>query len=118
MKITWPKAKKYNLAQQRKFKKLAEHCMSHYPKDSDLHKAVKGCFGAFEDFARKHAKVATKSKTTVRRKVSRRRKVAKRAAPKRRTTAKRRAPARRKTLRRRTTARRRTAPRRRTRRAA
>jgi hypothetical protein len=113
MKINWPKTKKYNLAQQRKFKKLAEHCMSHYPKDSDLHRAVKGCFGAFEDWARKHSKAMT-SKTTARRKVSKRRKVAKRAAPrrrstaKRRTTAKRRAPARRRTVRRRTTARRRT----------
>ena len=114
MKISWPKAKKYNLAQQRKFKKLAEYCMSHYPKDSDLHKAVKGCFGAFEQWSRTHAKAATKSRKTARRRTTAKR----RPTARRRTTAKRRAPARRKTARRRPTVRRRTGMRRRSRRAA
>lgn len=95
MKIHWPKTKKYTLAQQRQWKKLALYAMKNYPMDKDLHKAVKGCFGAFEDWARKNgSKAKPAARKTASRKTSKRRSVARkstrRTTPKRRISAKRR----------------------------
>ncbi len=90
MKISWPKASKYTLAQQRKWKKLAEYCNSHYPKDHDLHRAVKESFGAFQDWGRKQAGTTRTTKrtlTTMRRSSGKR--TTRRAAPSGRTTRRR-----------------------------
>jgi len=122
MKIKVANKKWATPSQQRCLKKLADHVVSHYPKDAGLHRAVKQALGAMDDAAKtlkQGAKSAPRRRKAVRttrrravRKVARRkgarrttRKVAKRTTRKAaRRTTRRAAPrrARRRTVRRRT----------------
>jgi len=90
MKIKVTTKKYASAAHQRAFKKLAHHVMGHYPKDSVLHKAVRGAFQAMDDAA---AKLGSGAKSTpVKRKARRKsakKRVARRAGPARRSAAKR-----------------------------
>ena len=101
MKISVAKKKWATTSHQRCCQKLANHVMSHYPKDSALHKAVRDSFKSMDAAATKLAKSSKKAAPARRRKTS-----AKRRTTARKRTARR--PAKR-TARRRTTARRRAA---------
>jgi hypothetical protein len=105
MKISVSKKKWYAKSHISSFERLAKHCMTHYPKDVVLHRAVKGCFKSMDACG---AKLWKASKTTPKRRTMKRRTVkrttARRASPKR--TATRRKMARRSAPKRRTTARR------------
>jgi len=95
MAIKVSSKKCFNASHKRSFQKLANYVTSHYPKDSDLQKAVRGAFKAMDDAAMKLGKgVKSASKRAMPKRRS-----AKRATPKRRTakrrTAKRSAPKRR-----------------------
>ncbi len=121
MKISVPKRKWAQVSHMRSWNKLAKHVMSHYPKDSTLHKAVRDSFKSMNDAATKLQKSAKKKaapkrarkstarrRTTARkgsaRKSTARRSTARRWAPKRRAAARRRTTARRRVLRRRKSA--------------
>ena len=111
MKIKVTSKKCFSGAHKRTWQKLANHVVSHYPKDSALHQAVRGAFRAIDASAVKLTKSAAKPA---------KRRTAKRSTVKRRTvkrsTAKRK-PAKRKTAKRRTASHRRvkrTTPRRHT----
>ena len=104
MKISVAKKKWATTSHQRCCQKLANHVMSHYPKDTALHKAVRESFKSMDAAATKLAKSSKKAsparrrKTTARRRTTARKRTARgpakrtarRAAPKRRTTARRR----------------------------
>ena len=82
-------AKKWQTAtSKRSWMKLAAHIASHYPKDKELHAAVRGMFKNTDAAVSRYGSSATKKRST-----SKPRRAAKRrSAPKRRSTAKRRAP--------------------------
>jgi hypothetical protein len=120
MKIAVKNYKWASTSHKRAWAKLAKHAMEHYPKDSDLAKAIRGSFEAMEDCHKKWEKAHGKTmparkpakKTTAKRRTTpKRRTTMKRATPKRRTasktTAKRRTMSKRATPKRRTMARRR-----------
>ncbi|MCH6561452.1 MAG: hypothetical protein IH800_03395 [Myxococcales bacterium] len=88
MAIKTSSKKCFTASHKQSFQKLANYVMSHYPKDTNLHKAVRGTFKAMDDAAAKLSKAASKKRAMPKRRS------AKRAAPKRRT-AKRSAPKRR-----------------------
>jgi len=97
IKVTSKKC--FTASHKQSFQKLANYVMSHYPKDTNLHKAVRGTFKAMDDAAAKMGKAgASKKRATPKRRT------AKRSAPKRRTarrrSAKRAAPKRRRMRRR------------------
>ena len=107
IKVTSKKC--FTASHKQSFQKLANYVMSHYPKDTNLHKAVRGTFKAMDDAAAKMGKAgASKKRATSRRRTLKRatpkRRTAKRSAPKRRTarrrSAKRAAPKRRRMRRR------------------
>ena len=124
MAIKISSKKCFTASHKQSFQKLANYVMSHYPKDANLHKAVRGTFKAMDDAAAKMSKAASKKRTMPKRRSAKRakprRRAAKRAAPKRRSvkrrTAKRSAPKRRSMKR--SAPKRRAMRRRRTRRAA
>jgi len=91
MKIKVTTKKYASTTHQRAFKKLADHAMNHYPKDTALHKAVRGAFQAMDDAAAKLGKDAKKSATAKRKpaRKSARKRVARKAGPARRKVAKR-----------------------------
>ena len=102
IKVTSKKC--FTASHKQSFQKLANYVMSHYPKDTNLHKAVRGTFKAMDDAAAKMGKAgASKKRATPKRRTAKRR-TAKRSAPKRRTarrrSAKRAAPKRRRMRRR------------------
>ncbi len=125
MAIKISSKKCFTASHKQSFQKLANYVMSHYPKDTNLHKAVRGTFKAMDDAAAKMSKAASKKRAMPKRRSAKRakprRRAAKRAAPKRRSvkrrTAKRSAPKRR-SMKRSTPKRRRAMRRRRSRRAA
>ncbi len=85
MAIKVSSKKCFNASHKRSFQKLANYVTSHYPKDSDLHKAVRGAFKAMDDAAMKLSKgVKSASK-----RAKPKRRTAKRSAPKRRSTKRR-----------------------------
>ncbi|TDJ00160.1 MAG: hypothetical protein E2O73_06365 [Deltaproteobacteria bacterium] len=88
MAIKTSSKKCFTASHKQSFQKLANYVMSHYPKDTNLHKAVRGTFKAMDDAAVKLSKATSKKRAMPKRRS------AKRAAPKRRT-AKRSAPKRR-----------------------
>lgn len=88
MAIKTSSKKCFTASHKQSFQKLANYVMSHYPKDTNLHKAVRGTFKAMDDAAVKLSKATSKKRPMPKRRS------AKRAAPKRRT-AKRSAPKRR-----------------------
>ncbi|MCZ6713415.1 MAG: hypothetical protein O7B29_05655 [Deltaproteobacteria bacterium] len=98
MAIKTSSKKCFTASHKQSFQKLANYVMSHYPKDTNLHKAVRGTFKAMDDAAVKLSKATSKKRAMPKRRSVKhakpRRRVAKRAAPKRRT-AKRSAPKRR-----------------------
>ena len=83
MKISVPKKKWAQASHKRCFAKLAKHVMTHYPKDSALHKAVRETFSSMNDAAIKLEKSAKKKAAPKR--------------PRKRTTARKRATARKRT---------------------
>ncbi len=89
-------AKKWQTAtSKRSWMKLAAHIASHYPKDKELHAAVRGMFKSTDAAVSRYGSSATKKRST-----SKPRRAAKRrSAPKRRSPAKHRAPAKRRTAR-------------------
>jgi hypothetical protein len=107
MAIKVSSKKCFTASQKRSWQKLANYVTSHYPKDSDLHKAVRGTFKAIDDAAKKLGKApkknakpkrrAIKRTTPKHRKVKRstakrspaKRRGVKRAAPKRHTAKRR-----------------------------
>lgn len=100
MKISVPKKKWATTSHQRCWQKLANHVMSHYPKDAALHKAVRDSFKSMDAAATKLAKSSKKAaparrrKTTAKRRTTARKRSARRPAKRtarRRTTARRRA---------------------------
>ncbi len=103
MAIKVSSKKCFTTSHKQSFHRLANHVMSHYPKDTNLHKAVRGAFKAMDDAAAKMSKAASKKRAMPKRRSAKRakprRRAAKRAAPKRRSvkrrTAKRSAPKRR-----------------------
>lgn len=103
MAIKISSKKCFTASHKQSFQKLANYVMSHYPKDTNLHKAVRGTFKAMDDAAAKMSKAASKKRAVPKRRSAKRakprRRAAKRAAPKRRSvkrrTAKRSAPKRR-----------------------
>ena len=109
MAIKISSKKCFTASHKQSFQKLANYVMSHYPKDTNLHKAVRGTFKAMDDAAAKMSKVASKKRATPKRRSAKRaapkrrsakRRTAKRSAPKRRSM-KRSAPKRRRAMRRR-----------------
>ncbi len=109
MAIKISSKKCFTASHKQSFQKLANYVMSHYPKDANLHKAVRGTFKAMDDAAAKMSKVASKKRAKPRRRSAKRaapkrrsakRRTAKRSAPKRRSM-KRSAPKRRRAMRRR-----------------
>ena len=88
MAIKTSSKKCFTASHKQSSQKLANYVMSHYPKDTNLHKAVRGTFKAMDDAAVKLSKATSKKRAMPKRRS------AKRAAPKRRT-AKRSAPKRR-----------------------
>jgi hypothetical protein len=104
MKISIPKHRAFTIGQQKTFERLAKYVMTHYPKDTQLHKAVIGSFKSTKAVSVKLAKGQSKAvkRTTTRRrrspikrravrrtrKTGTRRRVA-RKAPKRRKVARR-----------------------------
>ncbi len=103
MAIKISSKKCFTASHKQSFQKLANYVMSHYPKDTNLHKAVRGTFKAMDDAAAKMSNVASKKRAMPKRRSAKRakprRRAAKRTAPKRRSvkrrTAKRSAPKRR-----------------------
>lgn len=90
MKISVPKKKWAQANHQRSFAKLAKHVMSHYPKDSTLHKAVRDSFKSMNDAAAKLEKGARKAAPKrARKRPTRRRSTGRRSAPRKRSTARR-----------------------------
>lgn len=109
MAIKISSKKCFTASHKQSFQKLANYVMSHYPKDTNLHKAVRGTFKAMDDAAAKMSKVASKKRAMPKRRSAKRaapkrrsakRRTAKRSAPKRRSM-KRSAPKRRRAMRRR-----------------
>ncbi len=109
MAIKISSKKCFTASHKQSFQKLANYVMSHYPKDTNLHKAVRGTFKAMDDAAAKMSKAASKKRAMPKRRVAKRaapkrrsakRRTAKRSAPKRRSM-KRSAPKRRRAMRRR-----------------
>ncbi len=104
MAIKTSSKKCFTASHKQSFQKLANYVMSHYPKDTSLHKAVRGAFKAMDDAAAKLSKAASKKRAMPKRRSAKRakprRRVAKRRAPKRRSM-KRSAPKRRRAMRRR-----------------
>jgi len=95
MAIKVSSKKCFNASHKRSFQKLANYVTSHYPKDSDLQKAVRGAFKAMDDAAMKlgkgvksASKRALPKRRTAKRRTAKRR-TAKRSAPKRRSTKRR-----------------------------
>ena len=84
MAIKISSKKCFTASHKQSFQKLANYVMSHYPKDTNLHKAVRGTFKAMDDAAAKMSKAASKKRAKPRRRT------AKRATPKRRTAKRRR----------------------------
>ena len=85
MAIKVSSKKCFKASHTRSFQKLANYVTSHYPKDSDLHKAVRGAFKAMDDAAMKLGKgVKSASKRALPK-----RRTAKRSAPKRRSNKRR-----------------------------
>ena len=109
MNISVPKRKWATATHMRNCERLAKHVMSHYPKDSTLHKAVRDSFKSMNDAATKLEKSSRKAAPKRARKSTtrRRRTTARKAAPRKRTTVRRRTAKRRAPASRRTTARRR-----------
>ncbi len=100
MAIKISSKKCFTASHKQSFQKLANYVISHYPKDTNLHKAVRGTFKATDDAAAKMSKAASKKpKRRSAKRAKPQRRAAKRAAPKRRSvkrrTAKRSAPKRR-----------------------
>ncbi len=60
MAIKVSSKKCFTASQKRSWQKLANYVTSHYPKDSDLHKAVRGTFKAIDDAAKKLGKASKK----------------------------------------------------------
>ena len=115
------------VSQKRSFERLAQRVMNHYPKDSQLHKAVSDALKSMDQAASKLKKSAvakpkrkvakrkavrrtTRRRTTAKRRTTTKRRTARKSAPKRRTakrrttakrTMKRRTPAKRRSMRRR-----------------
>ncbi len=98
MKIKVSSKSWWTAAHKRSMEKLANHVVGHYPKDSQLHKAVRGCFKAFDKAStklKKNAKSSPKRRSAKRstswrkRRSSVRRRTARRATAKRRTTKRR-----------------------------
>jgi hypothetical protein len=83
MAIKISSKKCFTASHKQSFQKLANYVMSHYPKDTNLHKAVRGTFKAMDDAAAKMSKVASKKRAMPKRRS------AKRAAPKRRSAKRR-----------------------------
>ena len=94
MKISIPKRKWFTAGHQKSFKRLADYVTTHYPKDTQLHKAVAATFKSTNQRRRSPMK-----RRSVRRRTSGTRRRVARKAPKRRKVARR-------------TARKRTAPKR------
>ncbi len=99
MAIKISSKKCFTASHKQSFQKLANYVMSHYPKDANLHKAVRGTFKAMDHAAAKMSKAASKKRAMPKRRTAKRR-TAKRSAPKRRSM-KRSAPKRRRAMRRR-----------------
>ncbi len=98
MAIKISSKKCFTASHKQSFQKLANYVMSHYPKDTNLHKAVRGTFKAMDDAAAKMSKVASKKRALPKRRSAKRAKPRRRAAKRRtakRRTAKRSAPKRR-----------------------
>ncbi len=90
MAIKVSSKKCFNASHKRSFQKLANYVTSHYPKDSDLQKAVRGAFKAMDDAAMKLGKgVKSASKRALPKRRTAKRRTAKRSAPKRRSTKRR-----------------------------
>jgi hypothetical protein len=90
MAIKVSSKKCFNASHKRSFQKLANYVTSHYPKDSDLQKAVRGAFKAMDDAAMKLGKgVKSASKRATPKRRTAKRRTAKRSAPKRRSTKRR-----------------------------
>ena len=86
MAIKVSSKKCFNASHKRSFQKLANYVTSHYPKDSDLQKAVRGAFKAMDDAAMKLGKgVKSTSKRAMPKRRTAKRRTAKRSAPKRRS---------------------------------
>ncbi len=98
-------AKKWQTAtSKRSWMKLAAHIASHYPKDKELHAAVRGMFKSTDAAVSRYGSSATKKRSTskprraAKRRSAPKRRTARKPAPKRRTAARRtmrRSPARR-----------------------
>ncbi len=98
MKIKVSSKSWWTAAHKRSMDKLANHVVGHYPKDSQLHKAVRGCFKSFDQASmklKKNAESAPKRRTVKRRSTARRRTTARLRKTSRRRTARRAAPKRR-----------------------
>ena len=93
MAIKISSKKCFTASHKQSFQKLANHVMSHYPKDTNLHKAVRGTFKAMDDAAAKMSKAASKKRAKPKRRTAKRakprRRTAKRATPKRRSAKRR-----------------------------
>ena len=71
MAIKVSSKKCFTASQKRSWQKLANYVTSHYPKDSDLHKAVRGTFKAIDDAAKKLGKASKKHAKPKRRAIKR-----------------------------------------------
>lgn len=71
MAIKVSSKKCFTASQKRSWQKLANYVTSHYPKDSDLHKAVRGTFKAIDDAAKKLGKAPKKHAKPKRRAIKR-----------------------------------------------
>ena len=78
MAIKVSSKKCFTVSQKRSWQKLANYVSSHYPKDGDLHKSVRGAFKAIDDAATKMRKDAAK---TAKKRAKPKRRSARRAAP-------------------------------------
>ena len=94
MAIKISSKKCFTASHKQSFQKLANYVMSHYPKDTNLHKAVRGTFKAMDDAAAKMSKAASKKRAKPKRRTAKRakpkRRAAKRATSMRRTAKRRR----------------------------
>ncbi len=94
MAIKISSKKCFTASHKQSFQKLANYVTSHYPKDTNLHKAVRGTFKAMDDAAAKMSKAASKKRAKPKRRSAKRRtakrRSVKRAAPRRRSRARRR----------------------------
>jgi hypothetical protein len=84
MAIKVSSRKCFSATHKRSWQKLAKHVEGHYPKDTELHKAVRGAFKAMDDAASKIVK-GTKKSPKPKRSMAKRRTMKRRTAPKRRT---------------------------------